>query len=168
MKQLFFSTALACLSVSPMAQAICTYDVAPIRTFFNALAAEAEYLGPEVSDERDASGAVTHREREGIYNIRAVGVDTWEFNGDFCTDSICESTFAQYNIADGCLRSFDTPLTVTTGTSTEVAYSLERDGLRLKRRLKRGTTPVSLKIWDEIWDGKVWVYKSVFRGGPTL
>ena len=156
---------LIALVVSPLAQAACTYDVAPIQTFFDALAIKEEYVGPLSTRERNSAGGYTTTNLNGSWVIKKVGPSSWEFLGEFCTSSICQSMFDSYRIEDGCLKSGDATLNVMEATPLVLEYHREvADRGRLIKRFVRTTDPETLRIFDDWFEGKRLMQSSRFNG----
>lgn len=164
------SVIIASLLLVSSAHAACTYDVAPIRAFFNSIDTSGSYEGPRTERERLSDGSIEERRTNGGWFVREIAPDQWRFLGEFCTDSFCEDSQMHFRIVDGCLKlgpSGDTDVTVNVATSRRLDYSLDIGGLDSNSRLTHTRSSNILAIDQDIYDGKVRVFTSRFKGRPV-
>lgn len=164
------SVILASLFLLPQANAACTYDVAPIRALFNSIDTSASFEGPRTERERLSDGTTEVRRTNGGWFVREVALDHWRFLGEFCTDSFCEDSEMHFRIIDGCLKlgpTGSTDVTVNVGTSRRLDYSFDIGGLEANSRLTYTRSSRILAIDQDIYEGKIRVFSSRFKGRPV-
>lgn len=155
---------LASLFLIPQTYAACTYDLAPIRAFFNNIDGNPSYEGSLHEKERLSTGGIEERNMTGVWTIYETSPDHWQFLGDFCTSTICESRVIEYRIEDGCLMTGSNVYTVRNATAQHLDLSYINSGRKIKRSLTHSTGPDRLKINERIYEGKRWVFTSDFNG----
>lgn len=164
------SVIIASLFLLPQAYAACTYDVAPIRALFNTIDSSPSYEGSRTERETLPDGSVDVRRTNGGWSAREVSPDNWRFVGEFCTDSFCKDFEMHFRIVDGCLKlgpSGDQEVTVNAATSRLLDYSMDIGDLTSENRFTHTRSSNTLSINQDIYDGKVRVFSSRFKGRPV-
>ena len=160
MKKILFAS----LFLIPQAYAACTYDLAPIRAFFDNIDGAPSYEGTLHEKELLTTGGIEERNMTGVWTIFETSPDHWQFNGDFCTSTICESRVIEYRIEGGCLMTGPNVYNVGHATAHHLDLSYFNSGRKVKRSLTHSSGPDRLKINERVYEGKKWIFTSDFNG----
>lgn len=161
---------LASLFLIPQVHGACSYNVDPIRTFFQTLDATPSYEGTRIQRELQPDGSYMTKSMEGGWAVQEISPDHWRFAGEFCDGSFCEDSEMHFSISDGCLRSGpdgSNILNVSVGTARQLHFSDDRDGVNFQSKFTHTPSPNTLRIIDKAYRGKKLIFSSRFKGRPV-